>query len=390
DEMVNCVERVLRDIGLTKNFAPLVFLLGHGSGSLNNPHESAYCCGACSGGWGGANARSYAQMANDPLVRERLARRGVVIPESTYFLGAIHNTCDEDITYFDLDRLPFSHRPLFESCRDIIDQARERNAHERCRRFESADADLTPSAALAHVEERAEDLSQARPEYNHATNALCFVGRRAWSRGLYLDRRAFLQSYDPAQDTPDHDILARILLPAVPVCAGISLEYYFSTVDHNGYGCGSKLPHNITSLLGVMEGAASDLRTGLSQQMVEIHEPLRILFLVESTPQALLSIMERNAEINRMVRNRWVQLGTFDAATNLIQIFNDGRFEPYVSAPTSLPVVKSSIDWYRGWRDHLGCASIVADAPTSGGAYAGQELDRLRQLSTSANEEGSR
>ncbi len=72
----------------------------------------------------------------------------------------------------------------------------------------------------------------------------------------------------------------------VPVVAGISLEYYFSYVDPTGYGCGTKLPHNVTSLLGVMDGAQSDLRTGLPWQMVEIHEPTRLAIVVEGTPRS--------------------------------------------------------------------------------------------------------
>ena len=55
-----------------------------------------------------------------------------------------------------------------------------------------------------------------------------------------MDRRAFLTSYDPTQDDADHSILGRILAAAVPVCGGISLEYYFSYVDPTGFGCGTK------------------------------------------------------------------------------------------------------------------------------------------------------
>jgi uncharacterized protein len=281
------------------------------------------------------------------------------IPADTVFIGGFHNTCDEDLVYFDLDSVPRSHRDEFDEVRATIDEARARNAHERCRRFESASFKLTPAAALAHVEERAEDLSQARPEYNHATNALCFVGRRAWSRGLYLDRRTFLTSYDPAQDDARGTILARILAPAIPVCAGISLEYYFSSVDPQGFGCGSKLPHNVTSLLGVMEGAASDLRPGLSQQMIEIHEPMRILFVIETTPEIMLGIMARDAGIAQLVRNEWVQLATFDPATGEIKVYRGGSFENYVPESIELPVVKSSLEWYGGQRDHLGFAQIV-------------------------------
>jgi hypothetical protein len=266
------------------------------------------------------------------------------------------------VVYFDLDRLPRTHRQEFEQARRRIDQARERNAHERCRRFESAPLELTPREALEHVETRAEDLSQARPEYNHATNALCFVGRRHWSRGLFLDRRAFLTSYDPTRDDRDHTVLSRILQAVIPVCAGISLEYYFSRVDEDGYGCGSKLPHNIASLLGVMEGASGDLRPGLSKQMTEIHEPLRILFVIETTPEAMQSIMDRNELIGRLVRNGWVQLATLDPETRVIHLFGRGAFSLYQPESTTIPVIGGSLDWYRGRRDNLEFASIETRA----------------------------
>jgi uncharacterized protein YbcC (UPF0753/DUF2309 family) len=213
------------------------------------------------------------------------------------------------------------------------------------------------------VEGRAEDLAQNRPECGHATNAITFVGPRWRTRGLFLDRRAFLTSYDPRQDDTDHTILTRLLQAVIPVCAGINLEYYFSFVDSTGYGCGTKLPHNVTSLLGVMDGAASDLRPGLPWQMVEIHEPLRELFIIETTPQAMLQIMERNAAIGRLCRNEWLQLAVQDPETSQISVFRKGIFEPYHAESNELPTVRSSWEWYRGWRDHLGFASVRPDGP---------------------------
>lgn len=362
DEMTDIAEKVLREIGIVARFARLVIVLGHGSSSLNNPHASAYDCGACGGGRGGPNARAFAGMLNDPRVRERLAERGLPILRETFFLGAWHNTCDDSVTYFDLHALPSSHHHDFEIAKGALDEAREHNAHERCRRFESAELSLTPEAALRHVEGRAEDLSQVRSECGHATNAICVVGRRARTRGLFLDRRAFLASYDPAQDDAGHRILTRILQAVIPVCAGINLEYFFSYTDPTGYGCGTKLPHNITSLVGVMDGVSSDLRPGLPWQMVEIHEPVRLLILVETTPQAMRAILEQNVAIKRLVANNWVQLSVVDPDSDAIHVFRGGRLERYRPESSGIPAVKSSVDWYRGWRDHLGFASIVGEA----------------------------
>jgi uncharacterized protein YbcC (UPF0753/DUF2309 family) len=357
-EMANMSERVLRDIGLTSGLSRLVMFLGHGSFCLNNPHKSAYDCGACSGGAGSPNARALAAFLNDRRIREILADRGLPIPAETWFVGGLHNTGNDSLRFFDLDQLPKSHLADFKAARLILDEVCGRNAHERCRRFQSAALDLTCEAALEHVEVRCEDLAQTRPEFGNATNAICFVGRRGRLRGLYLDRRCFQNSYDPTQDDAEHTILARILAAAVPVCEGINMQYFLSYVDSPGWACGTKLPHNVTSLLGVMNGAASDLRPGLPWQSVEIHEPVRLLFVIESTPQGMLQIMERNPMVGRILRNGWAQLAVLNPHSSEIQVFDKGEFRVYQPEISELPKAESSSDWYRGWRDHLEFAQI--------------------------------
>ena len=216
-----------------------------------------------------------------------------------------------------------------------------------------------PLAALAHVEGRAADLAQPRPEYGHATNAFCIVGRRERTRGLFLDRRAFLVSYDPTRDE-DGSILARVMAAVVPVVAGISLEYYFSYVDPSGYGCGTKLPHNVTSLLGVMDGAQSDLRTGLPWQMVEIHEPTRLAIVVEATRDRVLGVVRGNAAIERLARNRWIWIACVDPGSGRLWELRATGFVEYFPG-SALPMVSGgSAAWYDGKRGFVPPAAISA------------------------------
>jgi uncharacterized protein YbcC (UPF0753/DUF2309 family) len=194
------------------------------------------------------------------------------------------------------------------------------------------------------------------------------VGRRRRTRGLFLDRRAFLASYDPDAD-PDDAILTRTLAAVGPVCSGISLAYTFSRIDPRRYGAGTKLPHNITGLIGVMDGHAGDLRTGLPLQGVEIHEPVRLMVVVETTAVRLRRVLHALPGVERLVRNGWVHAVCWPPDGGRPEVYDPSsdRFVAHGGAAARLPVVARSADWFRGSRAHLPPAFV-------GPVGAGQEV----------------
>jgi uncharacterized protein len=358
DEMVQRVESLLRSMGLLTGFAPLVAVIGHGSLSYNNPYRSAYECGACGGRPAKMNARVFALMANHPEVRLKLQNeKGILIPATTQIIGGFHNTCDDTFEFFDVDQIPETHAEAFISFKKVLKQARGKNAFERCRRFVSC-AVSSEEEAVRHVEERTYNIAEPRPEYNHATNALCVIGRRSLTKHLFLDRRSFLISYDEHTDN-EGVVLEKLLGAVTPVVLGINLEYYFSAVDNEVYGAGTKLPHNVTSLLGIVTGYSSDLRTGLPQQMVEIHEPVRLFNLVECSREVLDRIVESSQVLSRVFKNEWVILARYDSITNTIERFlGEGRWMKIESEISNHAWIGSSQEWIRNEHNHLPFASV--------------------------------
>ncbi len=312
---VGLAARVLHAMGLDHALAPLVLLVGHGSQSANNAQAAALDCGACCGQTGEVNARALAQLLNDPAVRTGLAARGIVVPATTVFVAALHNTTTDELEGFDLDLLPDAARAGWERLQTVFAQAGDQVRRERAARL-GLDPRAGHAALLETLRRRANDGAQTRPEWGLAGNACFLIAPRQRSRGLVLDGRAFLHDYDAAHDG-DGSVLELLMTAPMLVTHWINWQYHASTCEPERLGSGNKLLHNVVGgHLGVFEGNGGDLRIGLSRQSLHdgerwVHEPLRLTVVIDAPAARIEAIVVRHAVLRQLVDNGWLHLWRF-------------------------------------------------------------------------------
>jgi uncharacterized protein len=314
-DRIGLAEGILRAMSLTDGFARLVLLVGHGSSSVNNPHATGLDCGACAGQTGEASARVVAAILNDPEVRRGLRERGLAVPEDTWFLPGLHDTTVDDVHLFDTEVLPAGYAEELAELRSWLKQAGELTRMQRAtllglggRRGHSLEAS---------IRRRSRDWSQVRPEWGLAGNAAFIAAPRARTHGLDLGGRTFLHDYDWRADA-GFKTLELIMTAPMVVATWINLQYYGSTVDNRRFGSGNKVLHNVVGgAIGVLEGNAGDLRTGLPMQSLHdgrrwIHEPLRLSVFLQAPQAPIEEIIARHALVQQLVDNGWLHLFRLD------------------------------------------------------------------------------
>ncbi len=297
-EQADHVATLLGTIGLLRNFAPLVILIGHGTNSSTLTVDNRTVCTVCDGQRSGPNARVLAAMTNRPIVRSLLRARGFSIPERCWFLGAERDRVTDNMTYFDLQEMPPGFEPHLQRLQNALTNGLR--------------SGLAGDPAIArrrqHRNNPCGDLSDAESP----SLPIVVVGPRALTRGLNLRGQACLVSYVPENDH-DGRLLVAIVRSLGPVYAARAMESCSSALSCGHPACvlpsGSTLSERRTRalLLTVAAGTA----------------PVQLI--LATRPQTFGRVYQTLTELRQLINNHLLHAHVVDQAHSQLYSFDPLR-----------------------------------------------------------------
>ena len=325
EEQVFYAQTLIALTGLKAPFGRFIVMAGHGEHMTNHPYHNAFGCSACGGNSGAPNARLMAAIFNAPEVRARLKELGHEIPDDTRVLAGEHDTVTDEIKLFGTQSIDATHREDLDRLVALFDASARANRARRAPglgiRQEKADAALLKAN---------DDWAELRPEWGLAGNASFIIAGRSLTQRADLKGRAFLHSYDWRTD-PDGTALNVIMSGALVVGQWINCQYYFSAIDNEVYGSGRLPTQNVVGGIGIIQGNDGDLRQGLPYEALFaddgrlMHEPLRLLAVVEAPARRLMRLLSGNDAVRRLVDNEWMMLQVLDPETGDELFYRPGR-----------------------------------------------------------------
>ena len=316
EEVAYLLATTLKSIGLVKDFADSVVLVGHQSSNSNQLHRMAYQCGACGGNSGAENATLVSKILNRHDIRSRLSSYGIAIPTTTKFVSAIHDTTQATIEIVSsIDDTTTVTLGLSKLVAEI----------NSATRVTSKFSNLNGLPRQRDV--RSNWWFEGWPEMGLANAASFIIAPREMTRGLNLEGRSFLQSYDLRFD-PDGAALASIMSAPMIVGEMISKSYFFAALDESVMTSNKTLLNPISNV-GAISGTSGDLIGGLTRQAYVTpegqlaHLPLRLTAIIYANKETVASIVTSNNLLLETIVNRWMHVLVLDSSDgNFYDVYN--------------------------------------------------------------------
>ena len=78
--------------------------------------------------------------------------------------------------------------------------------------------------------------------------------------------------------------------------------------------------------------------------MIEVHDPYRLLVIVEQDPKIVLAAIQRSAATFEWFKNEWIHLVAHDPTEQSWHVLENGAFVPYEILQQSVPTVSAILE----------------------------------------------